>query len=388
MEICKRLPRWGLLLWKRLYKKVSFLLLLLLIPALVLGYGTTAEEESGLITVALASEVTPVEPMTQQIWAELQQSNVVRYEVCSSPEQARKLVADDRADVAWIFMEDLEGKIYTFAADRSRKNAFVTIIEPKDRVLLKLAREILSGVMFSYCSEAVYLRYIRENVPELAAVSDEQLLTYYENVELEEGLFAFSDVEGNVLQETQTEEHYLLTPVRGMLAVVMLLAGLATAMYYLRDQRQGTFAWVSQRWLWAVELGCQMITAVNVGAVTLISLALSGQTEGLLKELAVAVAYGLCVCGFAMLVRRLSGGIRGMAMVTPLLVVGMLAICPIFVNIKELRPIQMLLPPTHYVNGLIRWSYVGYMALYALAAMGLCLAWDWLAAKKAGRFQK
>jgi hypothetical protein len=384
MDRVKCIGRWGLLLWKRLYKKASFVALLLLIPVLVFGYGRVSQEDSGLITVALASEAAPVEPLTQAIWQELMESNVVRYIVCDTPEQARSLVAKDRADVAWIFMEDLEGKIYTFAADRTRKNAFVTIVEPKDRVLLKLAREILSGVMFSHCSEAVYLQYIRKNVPELSDVTDEQLLSYYHNVELEEGLFVFSDIQGNVTPQ-QEQEHYLLTPVRGMLAVVMVLAGLATAMYYSHDLRQGTFAWVPQRWLWAVELGCQMITAVNIGAAALLSLGLTGQLNGMIAELAAALLYSLCVSGFAMVLRRIAGGIRGTAMVTPLLVVAMLAICPIFINIKQLRLLQMAFPPTYYVNALVDGSFFGPMALYAAGLLLLCLLIDRCAAMKALR---
>ena len=385
MEMMKPVLRWGLLLWKRLYKKASFVLLLLMIPVLVFGYGTAAEEERGLITVALASEVTPVEPMTESIWAELMESNVIRYVRCDTPEQARSLVEEDRADVAWIFAEDLEEKIYTFAADRSRKNAFVTIVEPKDRVLLKLTREILSGVMFSYCSEAVYLRYIRQNVPELADVSDQQLLEYYHNVGWEEGLFVFSEIQGNQIPEQETQNNYLLTPVRGMLAVIMVLAALATAMYYLHDIKQGTFAWVPQRRLWAVELGCQMITAVNIGAVALLSLALTGQLQGLPEEVGMMLVYGLCVSGFAMLVRRLAAGIRGLAMVTPLLVVAMLAICPIFLNLNELRLLQLAFPPTYYVNSLTNMGYLLWMALFAGGLLMLCRIMDLGVAKRAMR---
>ena len=39
MDKIKCVARWGLLLWKRLYKKASFVLLLLLIPLLGLGMG-------------------------------------------------------------------------------------------------------------------------------------------------------------------------------------------------------------------------------------------------------------------------------------------------------------------------------------------------------------
>ena len=50
----KNIGKWFLLLNKRLYKKATFLLILILIPLLVIGYGAVARDESGLFTVALA----------------------------------------------------------------------------------------------------------------------------------------------------------------------------------------------------------------------------------------------------------------------------------------------------------------------------------------------
>ena len=369
----KRVVRWTLLLWKRLYKKPSFILMLLLILGMVFGYGVASEEDSGIMIVALASESMPVELLTEAVWEELQQSNVVRYMICQTPEEARQMVKNYRADVAWIFAEDIEAKIYTFAADRSRRNAFVTIVEPRNRTILKLGREILSGVMFSYCSEAVYLQYIRANVPELASLSDQQLLEYFHNVQLEEGLFVYSDIQGNAVRTTDDRYDYLLTPLRGILAVIMVLAALATSMYYLRDVKQGTFSLVPQRYLWIVELGCQLITVINVSAVALLSLCLTGQAAEVSREVAVMLVYGLCVGCFGMLVRRLSGGIRGLAMVTPLLVLAMLAVCPVFLNLSELRLLQYLFPPTYYIKGIVSAKDLVFMASYTILCLLLCL---------------
>lgn len=370
MDGIKRMLRWTILLWKRLYKRLTFLLLLAIIPVLVLSYGMVSQEESGWVTVALATDADMVEPLTRSVWDELKQSEVIRWIECETPEAAKELVLRGEADVAWIFAEDLETKIYDFAAHRSRKNAFVTVLEPENRVMLKLLREVLSGIMFSRCSEAVYLEYIRDNAPELDSLTDEQLLEYYRNTDFSEGLFVFTDLEGNATQDVDT--HYLLSPVRGMLAVVIVLAGLATGMYHIRDTENGTFGWIPERRQGFVELGCQLICVVNVTLVVLLSLALTGQTVGLGRELLVAGLYCLCVAAFAMLVRRMSRGIRGLGMVTPLLVVVMLVVCPVFFDLGALRQVQYLFPPTYFVNAAYNTKYLVYMAGYALAALLLC----------------
>lgn len=372
----KKNLRWGALLWKRLYKKVTFLLLLVSIPLLVLGYGAVSKEESGVVTVALATEGSQVDALTRRVWDTLREEELVRYVECESVQQARDMVSSGDADTAWIFAEDLEAHIYDFIAKRVSSRAFVTVLEPENRVILKLLREVLSGTLFPFCSEQVYLRYIRENAPELDHVSEEQLLEYYQDAPMSDGLFIITDMDGNVV-DTETQ-NYLLAPVRGMLAIVVVLAGLATAMYYIKDEASGTFACMRQRRKPYVEFGCQMISVVNVLAVVMLSLAVTGQTVHWTREVPVCFMFALCVAGFAMMVRRLSMGIRGLGMVTPLLVVVMLVVCPVFFDLPLLRQVQMLFPPTYFITAAYQSSYLLYAAGYFLATLLVCRAYDYL----------
>lgn len=370
MKRGKQILCWCALLWKRLYRKLTFVLLLLMIPVLVFGYGTTVKEDSGVVAIALATESSDEELLYQQVTQELMKSQLIRFIPCESPEAAQQMVRALDADAAWVFADDLETKIYDFVAKRTRKNAFVTVYEPEAAITLMMARELLSGVMFPYCSEAMYLTYIREKAPELREVSDETLLEYYHTVDPEGGLFAYTGVDGEPVEQN-TQVSYLEAPIRGLLAVVIALTGLATAMYYIQDEKNGTFSWVPERRRPAVELGCQMISVVNVIIAALISLALIGQTVSLGRELLAAVLYSLCIAAFAMAMRRLAGGMRGLSLLTPLLVVMMLAICPVFFDLGNLRQLQFLLPPTYFVNAAYNTKYLGYMVLYTAAMLGI-----------------
>ena len=376
MRKLNRILQWGIMLWKRLYKKATFLLLMLIIPFLVIAYNTTAQEDSGVITVALAHRGDEMEPLTRQIWDDLQQSELIYYIECDSPETARELVRSDKAQTAWIFDEDLEASIYDFIANRNRRNAFLTIVEPKDRTLLKMMREVLSGTVFAHCTDQLYLQYLRENAPELNEVSDQQLLEYYHNQNFQHDLFVITDVEGNIQSESETEDNYLLAPVRGMLAVVVALAALATALYYIRDEESGTFALVPLRARLWVELGCQLISIVNILIVVIASLAFMGSIQNWSSELLSAGLYALCTAAFAMLVRRLCVGIRGLGMATPILVVVMLVLCPVFFDLAMLRQVQLLLPPTYFVFGIYSSQYLLYMGIYVLICLVLCRLLD------------
>ena len=267
----KNIGKWFVLLNKRLYKKATFLLILILIPLLVIGYGTVARDESGLFTVALACKGE--DNTTSQIMQELKDgSNLIRFIICDDPETAEAMVDGQRADAAWIFDDNLEDAIYRFAAKPLRKNAFIQIIEGESTIPLKLIREKLSGVIFSRTSRAYYLNYLRENAPEVQDVSDEELLKYYDDFAAESTFFEFAYLDGGAKEENTQTTSYLLSPVRGLLAVVIVLGGLAAAMYYMQDEKLGTFSLVPQKRKAPVEFGCQLIAIVNVSVVALVAL--------------------------------------------------------------------------------------------------------------------
>lgn len=357
---------WFIMLSKRLYKKLTFLAILILIPLLVLGYHAAAKEDSGMLTVALTRRSE--DALADRIMEALADSTrLIRYVKCESPDKAEELVRYGKADSAWIFEDDLQARMDAFLANPTQKNAMATVLVRQDDVTLMLAREKLSGELYRVLCQYIYIAYVRQNVPGLSHMSDGELMEYYHTSDIAKEMFSF-DQTG--LAATRTVSH-LTAPVRGMLGVLILLCGMATAMYYVTDCRRGTFAWVSSRMLPAVELGCQAVSLVNVSAVALATLALAGQTVGIGRELAATALYCLCAAAFCMFLRRLCGSVRILATLLPLLVVVMLVVCPVFFDFAALRDFQYLLPPTYYVNAVYNIKYLGYMALYTLACFGL-----------------
>lgn len=366
MKGLKKAGIWFSLLSKRLYKKISFLALLALIPVLVVGYSGLAQEDSGIMTIALAQRGS--DALADTILEELQgSSQLIRFIDCATPEGAEALVRAGKADCAWIFPDALVEKVEKFVTTWSSRDAFVEVLQRQDNVTLMLAREKLSGILFKYCAPEFYVNYIRKNVPHLDHLSDGELLSWYDAVNVSGNLFSYD----TVADQTENGQTYLTAPVRGLLAVVTVLCGLAAAMYYLQDRNRGVFAWMSERKLPWIELVCQLIAVVNMTAVVWLSLGLAGMAASFGRELLVTALYVLCTAAFAMLIRRLCGGLRGLGVALPLLVVGMLVICPVFFDLGALRELQYLFPPTYYVNAVYNDKYLWYMALYIPACAAL-----------------
>ena len=364
----KRIGSWLLMMTKRLYKKLTFLLILLLIPVLVLGYGVAAREDSGVLTIALAQE--GADPMAQAVMADLINTpSVIRYVPCETAAEAEAMISGGKADAAWIFAADMTDKVCKFVQNPARRNAFVRVVEQEATIPLKLAREKLSGVVFGHCSPKFYLEYIRANVPELDSLSDEELLAFYDGFADDIKLFEFAYLDGEGGEEDIRSANYLLTPVRGLLAVIVVLSGLAAAMYYIRDDRMGTFSLVPQQNKAAVEFSCQMIAVINVAVVALIALICAGLAVNLGRELLILVLYALTVSVFCMTVRRLCQSLAALGTALPLLVVVMLVCCPVFFDFGELRSLQYLFPPTYYINAAVSNRFLLLMVGYSLVLL-------------------
>lgn len=366
MNFLKKAFLWLLMFTKRLYKKPTFLAILLLIPLLTLGYQSMTKEDTGMLTIVLSQEAE--DPITEEIFANLQEnSQLFRYIICQNPAEAEALVQTGKADVAWIFPGNMMEHIKAYLEDPDGDTAIVKVIQREQNVALLLAQEKLNGEIFSYISQQYYLSYTRQEWPALADLSDEELLQYYHDVEGQDGLFDYDTVAGRQAEDI----HYLLSPVRGLLAVVMALCGLATAMYHLKDRENGTFSWVPERRQMLPELGSQVVAVLNVGIVVLIALVTMGLSQNIFLELITLVVSVLCVASFSMMIRSLIGSVRYIGAILPLLIIAMLLVCPVFLDFGAFRPWQLLLPPTYFINAPYNTAYLLYGLLYCLANFSL-----------------
>lgn len=356
----KKWIAWFLLLNKRLYKKATFVCLLLLIPLLVSVFHISAQQPSGVVTVILARQ-DPNDSLCAEIVAQLQSDTKVIAFREETPQMAVELVTAGKADAAWIFPADVKAHIRAFASGEQEGQGFIQVLEREQTVVLRLAREKLNGVLFERSVQQVYLRYVRECAPESADLSDQELLAYLEKTNVTGQLFEYYDIYGN--QKTESA-NYLTAPLRGLLAVIAAIGSAVTAMYYQKDKEKGIFSLLPERYQPIGEFGYQMISACNIMAVVLCSLLISGLSVNLGLELMLFLLYSICCALFGMMLRTLLGGGKWLAAWLPVLAVLMLAICPVFFDVSSMQKLQLLLPPTYYITGAYNYRYLLYMLCY------------------------
>ncbi|MCM1541312.1 MAG: ABC transporter permease [Blautia sp.] len=358
------------LLNKRLFKKCSFWMILCLVPALTAGMRLALREESGMACIAIYRE-DPRDGLTEEIVRQLtEERGLLRYVFCETQEEARALVAGGEADAAWIFPEDLGGVMEQVAVGRVVEPV-VTMVEREDNVLLVLSREILCSVLYPYYSYEVYRDFVREDCG-LGALSEEELLETYHETRMDSDLFRITLLDGTEWENGD----YLLAPVRGMLALWLMLCGLAGAMYFLQDEREGIFD--------RIPLGRRLRTAFGMQAVLLcdgvIVLLMALWSGGLITAWPVealgAVLFSCCIAALANLLRLLCRTLERLGSVIPILLLVMAVFSPVFVTFNGWRAVKLLLPPYYYLRSIHDSRYLWGMAAYTVVVTGLCILLD------------
>ncbi len=351
-----------MLLNKRLFKKWSFLLILCIVPLLVLGLRLAAQGESGVVTVALYAE-DETDPTTAGILEKLKKhSDVIRYLDCADEEEARAKVENFEADAAWIIPEDVYGRLFDSAAHKNAEPV-VTAVERENSVILLFSREILCNALYPFFSYEIYSDYVRDDLG--IEIDEAQLRKAYDDIQVENSLFKIEYYDGQALDESS----YLLAPVRGMLAVWLMLCGFAGAMYFMQDEERGTFDRMTAGQRFLASFGYNAVILSDAVVVMVVSLRLSGSFTDWPHEIVSAVLFACCALVFCSLVRIICGTMERLGFLLPVLLMGTAVICPVFIRINGLNVLKQLLPPYYYLNSLHGTYYWIRMAVYICAAV-------------------
>lgn len=365
MKKVRVLLLWLLLLTKRLYKKPAFLVILIVIPAVIFAYGLTAQQDSGMMTIVLSAEA-PEDALSGSLIRELSNSSdVIRFICEQDANTAEEMVYNGAADAAWIILSSIKEDLEAFASGHYTGKGFVRVVAREETVPLLLANEKLSGRLFIYCAKTCFVQHLRQGEAVLEDVSDEDIIKYFDGITFDGELFSYSYISDS--KPKSNAMNYLLMPVRGILSILVLIGAMAAAMFYIADDSEGLFSWISLRKKPFVELGCQIIALTNIMAVVLIAIIAADLHVHIFRELLAAALYVLCCAVFGQLIRLLCRNRQSIGMLMPILAMLMLVICPVFISIPGLKPIQLLFPPTYYLNAVYNSAYLSYMVLYTVA---------------------
>ena len=377
----KRYLKWFQMLSLRLYKKPSFLAIIVIIPLCVIGFGIAAKGDSGFLHIVLAQSDASDEISSEIIDDLMHEDSMIRYSLANSPEDAEEAVKNGSADAAWIFPKDLGEKMNEFIDSSYFKDGFVKIVEKESSVPLRLSHEKLSAKLFRSLAEKYYLKFAKERTEYLSDLDDVKLMEYFYGVSINEELFEVTDVEGNAAVVNGSTS-YLTSPVRGLLSIVVMLSGMAAAMFCIQDEKSGTFSWIAESKRIYVNFVCIFIAVINVATAALIAVCVGGLSYGFVRELAAMIMYSVCCAVFCLLLKQIFRTAKVYGSMIPLFVIVMIAVCPIFFDLKNIGWAMYLFPPSIYIKSAYNGMCFVYMIIYIIAAGALCIALDKLSRKR------
>ena len=250
----------------------------------------------------------------------------------------------------------------------------MAVIQREESVFLRLSYEKLNCALYPYLSLALCENYVYSNILTVSDLSKEQLQQYYHAVEAEGAeLFTFVFANGSATSDPE-DAHYLLSPLRGLLAVMAVLGGMAAALFYTQDKAAGVFDRLPRGKRFLFSAGYPVVAVADVALGMFAALGLAGLLLDAWYEAAVLLLYIIVTSGFCVGLCLLIPNRRVLAAFIPALAVVMTVLCPIFVNPPDLPLVQYWLPPYYYLKAVYDPKFMGYMAIYAGGVYGL----DWL----------
>lgn len=362
------------LLQKRLLKKYSFLVILAIVPVMAFGMFLAAGEESGVLHILLCRE-DERDDMAKQVMEELTgQKSILRYSEAASADIACLEVQSGAADAAWIFPEGFGESVDACISGGKVPESLVRVVEREDTVFLQLAREKLYSALYPHVSYALFQNYITVDLAAGEEVSQAELKEEYEKTRVEGGIFRFSYRNAADATDTEAETNYLLTPFRGLLALLVLLCGFAASLYFEQDKEEKLFV--------RMPLGRGMLfpylyhlpAVADGAAAVLLTYYVTHIFLSWKREVPLMALYCAACIGFANLLRKICGTLQRLAACIPVFMLAMVALCPIFISLRQFRTVQYLFPPYYYLQSVHHTGYIKYFLLYIAVLFGLDLA--------------
>jgi len=351
---------------KRLFRRYSFVLILLLIPVLIPVAGLMMSQGSGIMNVGLCN-INKNNQISQEIIQKLtNEESALKFKIYSSENEIRRAVETKEIDTAWVFGGNFDEDLIDFADGKTSK-AFVSVISQEDSIPLQLSREKLYAALYPYISYEIYSDFVKNSVVG-ESVNDKLIRDTYNKMQPNDKIVELKKLNSN--EKVQTND-YLVTPLRGLLAIVMMFCGFAAVMYFLRDQAEGKYDWLSYKKRMAPAFG-SCLAAISVSAVAvLLGLFFAKLSTGFIREILSMVLYIIAATGFCLILCTIFRSAAKLGATLPFFMIIMLIFCPIFFSVNFLPIIRYLIPTYYYLNAIYNARFLLYMFIYCVAVYGI-----------------
>lgn len=361
----KKAGIWFLLSCKRYGRRLSFLLILLLLPLMCLALRSSGEEETQTIRIAVCALGEQEGQLGGRLLADLtgpeREDGMFRFYLCQDEQQLNDEVASRRAECGFVISEGLEEKL-----NQKDFKRCISVYSAPSTVTASLAGEVVFSSMIQLYNKDLFIDYVlKNNIFERiapAGSSEREAITreasgLYDKWSTNESTFRFTYAYQNEDSQIMAADEVTaktVFPVRGVVAVLVFITGLYGAVMDGMDERRGMFLPLSYCERLFCRLSC-MAGPVCMAAVSGLAALWCGHTMGAIAgEVLIMLAYVVLVVGFSWILGRICREPQVLCCMIPFFVIGSLLLCPVFVDagafVPELKIAGRLFLPYYYMR--------------------------------------
>lgn len=354
-----------LLLIKRLFKRPSFIFMLLMVPLLVLLLkGQTSDDGTRLLDIGVYIEENADSDAVTLMDTMLKSGSSFRF--CRFDSKDEMIESLKRVEIheAIVIPADFSQALNQIINYKKITNPIQIYIREQG-VSHKLIREIINSSIFPQLAMKATGRFMRE--VEGIDIGESELKDKFEANYPDVQLFVMAYADGTLAEE---EFDVLLIPLRGMLAVWLMICSLAASLYYVKDANNGLFTWRSGGKRIGDKLLYYLAVMIPTAMTYLIAVGASSLMVNVFREIGMLALYVVALIILSNIVRLLCRSIKNIGIMIPLFAILSLVFSPVFMDVK-FGPVNLCLPTYFYLKGVHNNSYVIGMVIYIVAAFAI-----------------
>lgn len=340
---------------KRWFRTIPLLILLAVFPLFfLLLHSISMGSDGNSLTVLLYCEAP--DQTTERIFEDLSAAcKQAEFCIAESESQLKTEVARGTAECGYIFPEN-----FARLVKESDWESSILLYTSSSSMMYTLTRELVFGAILHetapMLAESFFIKNHRyaqalEKILETYPLVYQQQQTQGDLVALESRLV--TNVGGT---EVPVKTAYTI-PVRGLCGVLLFVMSLFASGIYLLDRQRGLYQSMPSRTKrfapWCTILSLLILCCIPVWiSLLLCKESLPGVT-GILLELAAMACYLVLLTGFSSLLAHVLQKPERIFTLIPLLTIGALAVCPVFIDLSHvilaLSWLEKCFPPYYYL---------------------------------------
>ena len=349
----KKILTWTLLLAKRTVKSPLLIILLLAMPILAFviskipSFSSETVYKGGLY-------VDGKDPLALAIMDELIEDNgIFEFIIYDDLDKMYKDVNTGEIACGYIFPEDLSER----TSMKECKHCIIALKQPETTIHTAL-NEMVYSKLIKFQNYDILPSFVQsmDIFAEADTEAMEKLIEYYEKYtdsDLTMHLI-FQTYGASGIVENISPQQSLTFPIRGILAIMVFLAGLFGCVTYMSDREKSIFATISNGYKLLCQFLYVAIPTFLFGVSALITLALSKNfTNFGIEILSMLMLVGLTII-FGQLIILVTRNSKICIAAIPGIIVGCLIFCPIFITASNYVPaakvVEKLFVPFYYLN--------------------------------------